>query len=109
MSIILWSFLIVLYLAAWLGVLGCAMWLAMEHEKPIPAILVGIVGSTFLVALGWWVLSTYTGESNLGVHSWKGGSGPGTVCEYEVKQTTKMVGKVPVSSDEVFTICRDQK
>lgn len=46
------------------------------------------------------------GGDDDGYHEWRGGHGPETRCEYQVRQETSLVGKVPVTRDVVYTVCK---
>lgn len=46
-------------------------------------------------------------EDQKAAHSWRGGTGPATSCDFETRQVTYIVGKVPVTHNETWTVCVD--
>ena len=66
-------------------------------------VLFGLIIVLCIVAVGW-VLLHYDSD---GTHSWRGGSGPSTVCYYESRPETASDGKtvIPVQ----YTVCRDAR
>ncbi len=70
-------------------------------EIVIGALIVASVIASFAVVIIWG------GRSNPHEHSWRGGSGPSTVCFYESRTETASDGKsvIPVQ----YTVCRDAR
>ena len=64
-------------------------------------------GVTVAIAMGVliWLIERDSGSD--GVHDWRGGAGPATVCYYEERNEPLLVGKVTTYHDVTYTVCRD--
>ncbi len=83
------------------AVIGAA-WLWVEHKGSLRDRILASVMAFVVAAAGLTVAVSVLDDDN-GVHSWRGGAGPDTVCEYEVR--SEMVGKV--IQNVTYTVCRD--
>lgn len=105
MPVALQAALVVFGIAAALTfILGPVLWLMEDHGWL--ALLWATVAIAAVAAVTFGIWASPDGQPD-GVHRWRGGTGPATVCRYTVENETVMVGKVPVAQTAVYTECRD--
>ena len=80
-----------------------AAWLWVSGMGTVGVRVAGSVAAFFVLAAAFTVLVATSNGDDDGVHEWRGGSGPDTVCDYEVR--SELVGKIV--QNITYTVCRD--